>query len=71
MFMAQVPKTSTNGLPGKTHLLRTFFNCRFQRMTELIGFPFFKNRRFDDIVRWLYQPTDPASLGVTRALFGE
>lgn len=30
-----------------------------------------KERSFDDLVRWLYQPTDPSSLGVIRFLFGE
>lgn len=26
---------------------------------------------FDDIVKYLYTPTDPASLGITRMLFGK
>lgn len=41
-------------------------------MAKLVGNSRFKNvAPVDDIVRWLYQPTDPASLGVTRALFGK
>lgn len=41
-------------------------------MTKLTVNSIFKNGKlFDDAVRWLYDPIDPASLGVTRALFGE
>lgn len=30
-----------------------------------------KGVKYDDIVRFLYSPTDPSSLGVVRFLFGE
>ena len=30
----------------------------------------FKDLTFDNFVRYLYKPEDPASLGVTRVLFG-
>lgn len=30
-----------------------------------------KRHSFNDLVKWLYQPTDPSSLGVIRFLFGK
>lgn len=30
-----------------------------------------KRHSLNDLVKWLYQPTDPSSLGVIRFLFGK
>ncbi|KAJ8913553.1 hypothetical protein NQ315_017104 [Exocentrus adspersus] len=49
---------------------------RIKRYNMLRGFKFkeawmkVREVRYDDLVRWMYCPTDPSSLGVVRFLFG-
>ncbi|XP_015172992.1 PREDICTED: vitamin K-dependent gamma-carboxylase [Polistes dominula] len=42
----------------------------YEKFEEACGFKFIDICNFENFVRLLYRPTDPANLGVTRALFG-
>jgi len=48
--------------------LKSWFNNNFER---LFSFKISDVSSFEKFVQFLYRPTDPASLGVARALFGE
>lgn len=48
--------------------LKLSFNNNFER---LFGFKISDVSSFEKFAQFLYRPTDPASLGVARALFGE
>lgn len=55
-------KNWKNYLPSQTK-----FKNDFKRV---FGFSLNELLNFEDFVKLLYRPTDPASLGVARALFG-
>lgn len=48
--------------------LKSSFNNTFER---LFGFKIRDVSSFESFTQFLYRPTDPASLGVARALFGK
>ncbi|XP_046820051.1 vitamin K-dependent gamma-carboxylase [Vespa crabro] len=42
----------------------------YEKFEDACGFKFVELSSFENFVRLLYRPTDPANLGITRALFG-
>ncbi|XP_028048732.2 vitamin K-dependent gamma-carboxylase isoform X2 [Monomorium pharaonis] len=58
---------SVNVLSERWSSLKLSFNNNFER---LFGFKISDVSSFEKFTQFLYRPTDPASLGVTRALFG-
>ncbi|KAK2580809.1 hypothetical protein KPH14_011543 [Odynerus spinipes] len=49
---------------------RTSRSSFYRKIESACGFKFEDLSSFENFVRLLYRPTDPASLGITRALFG-
>jgi len=59
---------STKFVSERWSSLKPSFNNNFER---LFGFKISDVLNFEKFVQFLYRPTDPASLGVARALFGK
>lgn len=43
----------------------------YEKFEDACGFKFVELSSFENFVRLLYRPTDPANLGIARALFGK
>lgn len=61
-------KTPMKYLSGCWSSLKQSFNNNFER---LFNFKASNVLSFEKFTKFLYRPTDPASLGVARALFGK